>query len=126
MMTSKEKIKFRNTKQWKKFRSDMIILKKYRCELCGTYYVGKRRKLLNLHHLDEENYTDLNPKKFKVLCSVCHRDIVEKMQERFIQNTVPENLYDEWKNLFIKAGIFSEKSLKKSIRRRILNDSRKK
>ena len=77
------KKRFRSLKRWKDFREQMMKSTNYTCELCGTRFYGKRKKMLNIHHLDETDYDNLDPKKFKVLCSTCHRDIVEKMIIRF-------------------------------------------
>ena len=106
MWNSTDKIKFRQTKKWKEFREKMIKEVNYTCQLCNTTYVGKRKRLLNIHHLDEENYDDLNPKKFRVLCSTCHRDIVEKLLLRFQTNEFKNfYLYKYWKKLLIKAKV---------------------
>jgi len=77
-MTSKEKIKFRQSKKWKNFRLQFINFKDLTCELCGTVYKGKRCKMLQLHHLDPDNYTDLDRNKFKLICAPCH-DLIERM-----------------------------------------------
>jgi predicted HNH restriction endonuclease len=76
-MTSKEKIKFRTTKEWKIFRTNMLLFAECTCDLCGTQYKGKRTKMLQVHHLEPENYTALFPDKFKVVCSSCH-DLIER------------------------------------------------
>lgn len=69
-MNSKEKAKFRTTKEWKDFCK---ILKEKRglvCECCGV-----NTKRLQVHHLDEANYTVLDESKFKLLCNRCHKDV---------------------------------------------------
>jgi hypothetical protein len=35
-------------------------------------YTPVRRHLLNVHHREPENYEDLEPEKFRVLCYTCH------------------------------------------------------
>lgn len=67
--TGKEKTRFRGTVAWKRHRLAMVKGAESRCELCG---IKKTAKGLDVHHLDPGNYTDLNPDKFKVLCTDCH------------------------------------------------------
>jgi hypothetical protein len=62
---------FRGRKAWKEFRDREIKARGCRCELCEGDYKGKSEKL-DLHHLDEAHYDDLNPEKFKSLCFYCH------------------------------------------------------
>ena len=77
------------------------------CQLCGTKYVGKRNKVLHIHHMDETHYTNYDPHKFVVCCKDCH-DLIEKMQYRLKYK--PELLSDEmrekWLNLLEKFILF--------------------
>lgn len=70
MQGNKEKTAFRRTKQWKDFRKKLIEERGTYCQCCG-----KKTKLLQLHHVDKslENYQDLNPDKFFLLCAMCHK-----------------------------------------------------
>jgi hypothetical protein len=65
-MTSSEKTLYRKNKEWKLFSQKLRKEHPY-CHICGG---GGR---LQVHHGDEAHYTDLNPKKFLVLCSICHK-----------------------------------------------------
>lgn len=69
-MNSKEKRKFRQSKEWKEFRQKIINNRGRRCECCGGYCSKPQ-----LHHIDESDYTNLDPKKFVLLCSLCHKQI---------------------------------------------------
>jgi len=73
-MIAAEHTKFRSTTRWREFRSRLLEERGYRCELCGT----KKKKGLQIHHLDPEHYTDLSPEKFVILDSACH-DLVERL-----------------------------------------------
>jgi hypothetical protein len=77
-MTNAEKSKFRQRVAWKRFREEQLERTNFTCEMCGQRYYGKRKKVLNVHHLDPERYDDLQEQKFKVLCQPCH-EIVETM-----------------------------------------------
>lgn len=66
------KSRFRTLVAWKRFRDFMIQEVNYTCECCGMRYTPVRRHLLNVHHRDPENYEDLVPEKFRVLCYTCH------------------------------------------------------
>ena len=66
---NKNKESFRSTKEWKQFSKQLREARPY-CELCGC-----KSKTLQVHHMDESNYTDLNPSKFMVLCHACHQYI---------------------------------------------------
>jgi hypothetical protein len=78
---SKEKALFRGRIAWKRFRDYITEDQGYTCECCGMTYAPIRRHILNVHHLDPENYEDLNPDKFRVLCVTCH-EFVEHMSKR--------------------------------------------
>lgn len=73
-MNSKEKSKYRKTKEWTDFRDSLLKERDYTCEICGK----RSKKGLNIHHYDEENYTDLQPHKFAVLCRFCHSSLLER------------------------------------------------
>jgi len=82
-MTSTDKTKFRSRKLWKDFRLKLITKANFSCELCGTKYAGKRKKMLQVHHLDPANYENLIDENFKCLCSSCH-DTVERMAVKLL------------------------------------------
>ena len=77
-MTSAEHTKFRSTTRWRVFRKSLLEARGYQCACCGI----KKKKGLQIHHKDPENYLDLTPEKFVILCSGCH-DLVEKFAKRF-------------------------------------------
>lgn len=62
-----EKVEFRKSKEWRNFRKMLLEERGHICECCG-----KRTKFLDCHHIDPENYTDLTPEKFALLCHSCH------------------------------------------------------
>ena len=76
-MTFQEHGKFRQTKVWKEFRKKIVEERHSTCECCGI-----KKKGLQLHHIDVENYTVLDPTQFFLLCSCCH-DTVERFAKRF-------------------------------------------
>jgi len=82
-VVSKEKTKFRSSKEWKDFRRQLIKERGPQCELCGTKYSGKRLRMIQVHHLDPDDYTNLNPDKFVLLCSGCH-DLVERISKKIL------------------------------------------
>ena len=73
------RIKFRSSVAWKRFRESIIATQGPVCSLCGTKYTGKQKRMLQLHHLDPANYDDLDPVKFRLVCGSCHDTI-----ERFV------------------------------------------
>lgn len=77
-MTSAEHTKFRSTSRWREFRSRLLEERGYRCACCGI----KKKKGLQIHHKDPDQYEDLTSEKFVILCSDCH-GLVEKMAKRF-------------------------------------------
>ena len=78
MMTSAEHAKFRSTTRWREFRTHLLENRGYCCACCGI----KKKKGLQIHHKDPDQYDDLTPEKFVILCSDCH-GLVEKMAKRF-------------------------------------------
>mgnify|MGYP003289794818 CR=1 FL=1 len=69
-MDSKEKTKFRQSKEWKLFCKELKEEKGLYCECCGV-----NSKRLQVHHIKPESYTDLNPINFALLCHHCHQGI---------------------------------------------------
>ena len=65
--SGKDKSRFRQRKIWKDFRKQIIAERKC-CQFCGSKY------RMNLHHMDKnpDNYTNLNPNHFLLLCNSCH------------------------------------------------------
>jgi hypothetical protein len=68
---SDEHAKVRRTSTWKKFRLSQLDKKDYTCELS----LLKRKKGLQLHHTDPDNYEDLDPNKFIVLTKSEHANL---------------------------------------------------
>jgi hypothetical protein len=98
--------KFRQSKVWALFRIQKLKEVNNTCELCGTQYKGKRTKMLQVHHLDPENYTVLDPKKFKVPCSSCH-DLIERFTVKKSWG-VYENLWKKLLEPFMAKTTISE------------------
>jgi hypothetical protein len=82
--TAQYRNNFRGRKAWKEFRASELKARGFRCELCHTRHTGAKSARLNLHHLDPDNYEDLDPGKFKLLCTVCHDEIVETWCTRLL------------------------------------------
>jgi 5-methylcytosine-specific restriction endonuclease McrA len=74
MGTGKAHTKFRQSKKWKAFRTIMLVSNAFTCALCGTV----KKKGLHVHHLNTEDYENLNPADFKVVCPSCHRHVIER------------------------------------------------
>lgn len=93
MKGNKEKNAFRRTKRWRDFRKQLIEERGQICQCCG-----KKTKLLDCHHADEEHYDDLNPDKFFLVCKMCHKCISD------LERIKPENWYKirskNWVNLY--------------------------
>lgn len=102
-------MKIRDSLEWKYFRKRMLNRANNSCQLCGTRYVGKRNKVLHIHHMDETQYTNYDPHKFVVCCEACH-ELLEKMQYRLKYK--PELLSDEmrekWLHLLDKFIILNK------------------
>lgn len=82
-METADKNKFRTTKEWKLFRKSLMEERGCYCELCGGKYSGKQQRKLQLHHIDPDNYTNLDPEEFKFLCSSDH-DLVERIAKKLL------------------------------------------
>ena len=67
---NEEKNEFRRSKEWKMFRKKLIEERGTYCQCCG-----KKTKILDCHHADEEHYKDLDPDKFFLVCKLCHKCI---------------------------------------------------
>jgi len=68
--------RFRTTVAWKKFRMVFVPLHNSRCDCCGVHKKG-----LQIHHLFPDDYENLDPARFALLCSDCH-SMVEKLAKR--------------------------------------------
>jgi 5-methylcytosine-specific restriction endonuclease McrA len=81
-MNSKEKTSFRRTEEWKQFRITLIKERNNTCELCGSI---KPSSQLQVHHINPDDYTNLNKKYFAVLCKSCHKEIERLSKRKFIK-----------------------------------------
>lgn len=70
MKGNEEKNAYRRTKEWKDWRKRLIEERGTYCQCCG-----KKTKILDCHHADEEHYKDLDPDKFFLVCKLCHKCI---------------------------------------------------
>ena len=79
-----EKNAFRRSKEWKEFRKKLIEERGQNCEVCG-----KKTARLQCHHADDslENYKNLDPSKFFLVCALCHQAISD------LSRIKPENRY---------------------------------
>ena len=110
---SKSKIKFRNLKKWKEFRKNLLNKVGNKCQLCSTVYYGKRKRMLNIHHIyGEENYDILDEKRVVVVCAECHR-LIEKFLLKFYKKSLTPTQYKSWKQLFLKNKIKKKKLIEK-------------
>lgn len=64
-----EKETFRRTVEWKNFSKKLREERPY-CECCGT-----KSKCLQVHHAVPDEYNNLIPENFFVLCSQCHKQV---------------------------------------------------
>ena len=76
-----EKEAFRRTKEWKDFSKNLREQIGV-CECCGT-----KSKTLQVHHAFPEDYKNLDPKNFWVLCRQCHSQVSR------LEKIKPENRY---------------------------------
>lgn len=95
-MTYNSHSQFRGSKEWKSFRSCLLEDRGYRCELCGVM----KKRGLQIHHLYPNDYSNLEPNRFKVLCSSCHKE-TERLSKRLCGRN-SDSIYDleKWLNLF--------------------------
>ena len=82
MKGNQKKNEFRKTKEWKNFRKKLIEERGQICQCCG-----KKTKILQCHHADksEENYQNLIPDRFFLLCPLCHKCVSD------LERIKPEN-----------------------------------
>lgn len=92
---NKAKTEYRRTKEWKDFRKRLIEERGTYCDCCG-----KKTKLLDCHHADEEHYKDLDPEKFFLLCKLCHKCVTS------LESIKKENWYKirkpEWVDFYAR------------------------
>jgi len=100
-MNTEERIKFRKTKTWQLFRIRMLLQGHNTCQLCGTEYSGRQTKMLHVHHINPDNYSDLNPNNFRLVCATCHKYIIE----RFIKKKSWGKFAPEWYELLKHFGL---------------------
>lgn len=110
-----EKRKFRSSKVWKDFRHSEIQKRKLpgekqaRCECCGSQHPDKD---FDLHHLEPDNYDNLDPTKFKLLDTKCH-EFFEWIAIRLAADTKHGNFHRS--DLFMQwGGGFLPKIVRKS------------
>jgi len=97
-MTGKEKTKYRQSQQWKKYRIEKLKSENYTCQLCGI----RRKKGLNIHHLNDNTYGREALSDTVVLCPACHK-LVERLLSR-TRNPVDIELFSEnLKTIYLKS-----------------------
>jgi 5-methylcytosine-specific restriction endonuclease McrA len=75
-MTSAEKKIYRNSSKWKALRLLILQRDSDTCQVCGLV----RRRALQIHHLDENKYNEMDEYDYLVtLCSVCHKYFERKV-----------------------------------------------
>lgn len=74
--TAADRTAFRKTLHWQMFRKYILARRNFTCEFCGKQY--KRAQDLNVHHLHDDNYDNLNEERFLVLCRTCHEFVHKK------------------------------------------------
>lgn len=65
-----EKTAFRRTAEWKNFRSGLLLERGNYCQCCGV-----KSKKLELHHMAEWDYQNLDKERFVFLCTSCHKEV---------------------------------------------------
>lgn len=99
ILTSREKNKFRATSRWKIWRKYLIDKRGRICEVCGTFIRHPQ-----VHHIDEEHYTDLKESKFILVCKCCHEQISR------LERIKPENYGKYNQDWVLFYGRFLEKA----------------
>jgi hypothetical protein len=87
---------FRQSKAWKDFRSAVISMGDNRCEMCGMVYRGAKGRMLQVHHLDPDNYEYLDPARFSLLCASCHDTVERHVTMINGRSYVPPSNFLEW------------------------------
>lgn len=68
-----ERAKFRHTNTWINFRNSMVESHNCTCEKCNRRFPNEQ---MEVHHLiEDEDYDNLDPSRFLVLCFSCHDKI---------------------------------------------------
>lgn len=71
--TRNERAQFRHTDKWIEFRNYMVLSRNCVCDECGRKF---KNEDMEVHHLIEDvDYDNLTPSRFKVLCKSCHDKI---------------------------------------------------
>jgi 5-methylcytosine-specific restriction endonuclease McrA len=78
MMDAKSKRRYRQRKKWIEFRLARLEEADYRCYLCG----GKKKKGLQIHHIDPDTYGHERPEDVAVLCSSCHQELERLLHKK--------------------------------------------
>lgn len=79
ILNGKDKNIYLQTKVWKDFRAAILKDRDYTCEFCGIrHHKQLSSHKLNVHHLCPDEYDNLDPEKFRLLCFTCH-EFVEFM-----------------------------------------------
>lgn len=74
--TAKERAAFRATPIWQVFRRYILASRHMTCEFCGMKY--KQASKLNVHHMYDEHYDNLDQRRFMLVCETCHEYIHAK------------------------------------------------
>lgn len=77
-MTSKEKIRYRQTVKWKRFRAELLDDCGRKCYICD----GFKRKGLQIHHVNPKAYGHEKREDVVVLCPACHKELERLLRKK--------------------------------------------
>jgi len=97
-MNSKEKNKYRSSKDWKVFRTKLLEENNYTCQVCGT----KKKKGLHIHHINESAYGKETFNDVVVLCSSCHK-IIEWLLSKTKNPVNIDSFCENLKGVYLKT-----------------------
>lgn len=82
--TANERAIFRASPIWKVFRKYILASRHMTCEFCGKQY--KDASKLNVHHMYDTNYDNLDQKRFMLVCHTCHEFIHAKCNSPLLKD----------------------------------------
>jgi len=92
-MTTKQKTKYRSTKEWKEKRKQLLEDLDSTCQLCGKRYTGKSKRLLQVHHINTDSYGNEQDGDITLLCSSCHQYLERLYKVVRGKNSKPNKWY---------------------------------
>ena len=81
-MNQRDKTRYRASPKWKETRRLILIEYDYTCYICQISKRASQSRYLQVHHTVPASYGDEHLSELVLLCSSCHKHVLERLLKR--------------------------------------------